>query len=95
MGGLVKSVAPRLVHLRHTAMRIPKVLTQTQVRKLIRAAKGPREQALTEVLYGTGLTNRKALQRRDSGRMVRNGRQDHQILAVKLAGFPLRASRKE
>jgi site-specific recombinase XerD len=54
MGGLVHCVAPRLVRIKHTVRRVPHVLSQSQVLKLIRSATGPHERALLEVLYGTG-----------------------------------------
>jgi site-specific recombinase XerD len=54
MGGLVSWVAPRFVKIRHAHSRVPKVLTEIQVRKLLEATQNKRELAIIEVLYGTG-----------------------------------------
>ena len=54
MGGLVRWVAPRLVRIRHAGSRVPRVLTETQIRKLLEATRNKREHALIEVFYGTG-----------------------------------------
>lgn len=54
MGGLVAWVAPRFVTIRHAHRRIPKVLTEIQIQKLLEATRNKRELAIIEVLYGTG-----------------------------------------
>ena len=57
LGGVVDSTAPRLVRTRPRVKRIPKILTQGQVRKLIYAAATPRDRALIELYYATGCRN--------------------------------------
>ena len=54
LGGVVDSVAPRFLKARARAKPLPRALTQTQVRKLIRTASHPRDRALIELLYATG-----------------------------------------
>lgn len=54
LGGVVDRVAPRFLKSRARVKPLPKVLTQIQVRKLIRTAKHPRDRALIELLYATG-----------------------------------------
>jgi site-specific recombinase XerD len=54
LGGLVKWTAPRFVKLRPLRPHLPKVLTQTDLHKLLRATRTQHERALLEVLYGTG-----------------------------------------
>ena len=54
MGGLVPWVAPRFVKIRSPHPRMPRVLSEAQVRSLLEAANNVRERALVEVLYGTG-----------------------------------------
>jgi len=54
LGGVVDSVAPRFLRARARSKRLPRVLTQFQIKKLIRAATHPRDRALLELLYSTG-----------------------------------------
>jgi site-specific recombinase XerD len=54
LGGVVDSVAPRFLKFRARLKPLPSALTQSQVRKLIRTAKQPRDRALIELLYATG-----------------------------------------
>jgi len=46
---------PRLVHMKRLKGRLPKVLNRVGISKVIKAARSPRERALVEVLYGTGV----------------------------------------
>jgi site-specific recombinase XerD len=54
MGGVVDSVAPRFIRGTRTHRRIPRVLGETEILKLIRAAMHVRDKALIELLYATG-----------------------------------------
>src|SRR5258707_1386867 len=54
LGGIVDSIAPRFVRGPAKTYRLPKVLTQEQVRRLIEAATTARDRAILEFLYGTG-----------------------------------------
>lgn len=54
LGGVVDSVAPRFLKARARSKPLPRVLTEAQVRKLIRTATHPRDRALVELLYSTG-----------------------------------------
>lgn len=54
LGGLLKWVPPRMVKLRPLPRLIPKCLTRDQVKKILAATKTAHENALIEVLYGTG-----------------------------------------
>lgn len=63
-GGLVQSVTPRLVHMKSRPRRTPRSLSESQVSRLIVAARNPRDRAIVRVLYETGcrvseLTNMK------------------------------------
>ena len=54
LGGLVKWVPPRTVKLRRLQRHIPRVLTHSEIRRVLRATRTRHERALLEVLYGTG-----------------------------------------
>jgi site-specific recombinase XerD len=54
LGGLVEYVAPRLVRMRDAPRKIPRVLSEHEVRRFLAAAFTLREKALVEFLYGTG-----------------------------------------
>ena len=54
LGGVVDTVAPRFLKARPRSKPLPRALTEVQVRKLIRTASHPRDQALIELLYATG-----------------------------------------
>jgi site-specific recombinase XerD len=54
LGGVVDSVAPRFLKARAKPRALPRVLTQVQIKKLIRTASHPRDRALLELLYSTG-----------------------------------------
>ncbi len=54
LGGLIKWVPPRMVRTRSLGRRIPRFLTEVEVKKLIGAAKTLHKRAALEVLYGTG-----------------------------------------
>ena len=54
LGGVVDSIAPRFVRGPRIVHRQPKVLTQSEVNKLIESATTPRDRALLEFLYSTG-----------------------------------------
>jgi site-specific recombinase XerD len=57
MGGLVHSSLPRFIRIRRGPRRVPPVLTEEQVRRLLRATKDVRERALIELLYASGCRN--------------------------------------
>lgn len=54
LGGVVHYVAPRFVKLRRPWSEGPAPLSQSQVQRLLAAARSLRERALIEFLYGTG-----------------------------------------
>jgi len=54
LGGLVSYVAPRLVKMRDAPRKIPRTLSEFEVRQFLAAACTLREIALVEFLYGTG-----------------------------------------
>jgi site-specific recombinase XerD len=54
LGGLVSYVAPRLVRMRDAPRKIPRTLSEHEVRRFLAAAFTLREKALVEFLYGTG-----------------------------------------
>ena len=54
LGGVVDSIAPRFVRGPSKAHKLPTVLTQTQVQRMIEGATTPRDRALLEFLYATG-----------------------------------------
>jgi integrase/recombinase XerD len=54
MGGIVDSVAPRFVRGKPTRRRIPRVLGEAEVTRLIRSARNTRDKAAIELLYATG-----------------------------------------
>jgi len=54
LGGLVDTVAPRFVRGPIKITKLPRVLSQVQVRRLIESASNPRDRALLEFLYATG-----------------------------------------
>jgi site-specific recombinase XerD len=54
LGGAVDRVAPRFLRGRPRGRRLPRTLTQDQVKKLIKAASDPRNRAIIELYYATG-----------------------------------------
>jgi len=54
LSGVVDTVAPWFVRIRRPVFRLPAVLTQEEVRRLLRATEGTRNKALVELLYATG-----------------------------------------
>ncbi len=54
LGGVTDNLAPRLVRSRPTPKKLPRVLTEVEMKHLIRAAQKPRECALVELFYATG-----------------------------------------
>jgi len=54
LGGVVSYVAPRIVQVRHPRRNPLPIMTEEQARRLIAAARTPRERALLEFLYSTG-----------------------------------------
>jgi site-specific recombinase XerD len=54
LGGVVSYVAPRLVKMRDAPRKIPRTMSEFEVRKFLAAAYTLREKALVEFLYGTG-----------------------------------------
>ena len=55
MGGLVPWVAPRFVEIRAPIPRVPRYLSEQQIRRVFDAARNARERALVELLYGSGI----------------------------------------
>jgi site-specific recombinase XerD len=55
LGGLMPWSPPRLIYMKRLRRQLPRVLTVAEVKKLVRAARCPRERMLVEVFYGTGL----------------------------------------
>jgi integrase/recombinase XerD len=53
-GGVVSYVAPRLVKLRPPRRQPGPMLSEPEIRRLIAAARTPREKALVEFFYATG-----------------------------------------
>lgn len=53
-GGVVDDVAPRFVRPRPVRRRLPKTLSEVNVRRLIQAADNSRDRAIFEVFYATG-----------------------------------------
>ena len=54
MGGVVDAVAPRFIKGKKTKRRIPHVLGEREVKRLIEGARGERDKAVIELLYATG-----------------------------------------
>ena len=54
LGGMVSYVAPRLVKMRDAPKKIPRTLSEFEVRQFLAAAYTLREVALVEFLYGSG-----------------------------------------
>jgi site-specific recombinase XerD len=54
LGGVVDSIAPRFVRGPAKTYKLPKVLTQAEVNKLIQAGTTARDRAILEFLYATG-----------------------------------------
>ena len=54
MGDLVSHVAPRFVRLRPIPKKLPLLLSEEEIGRLIRASKTPREAAIIEFIYATG-----------------------------------------
>lgn len=54
MGGVVDESAPRLIQPRPVLRPLPRVLSEQNVRKLIRAAGSARNKAIFELFYATG-----------------------------------------
>lgn len=57
-GGLIKQHAPRQVRMKALRSKVPMVLNEGQVSRLIAAARTPRERMIVEVLYATGCRSR-------------------------------------
>jgi integrase/recombinase XerC len=54
LGGVVDSVAPRFLRARKRVAKLPRIITQVQIRKMIAATDNARDRALLEMLYATG-----------------------------------------
>ncbi len=54
LGGLLNWVPPRMVRVRRDRRRVPRYLTRNQVKRLLGAARTPREHAMLGLLYGSG-----------------------------------------
>jgi integrase/recombinase XerD len=54
LGGIVDNVAPRFLRARTPVRKLPKTLTQSQIKKLIATTDNTRDRALIEVFYSTG-----------------------------------------
>jgi site-specific recombinase XerD len=83
LGGIVDSVAPRFLRARARVRKLPKTLTQSQVKRLIAATHNPRDRALIEVFYATGC------------RVGEVTRIRVELIDFRKRCFPVRAKRKE
>jgi integrase/recombinase XerD len=54
LGGLIAYVPPRLVRIRIGPRKLPEVLSESDIIKLIQACRTKREKAFIELSYGTG-----------------------------------------
>lgn len=54
LGGVVDTVAPRFIRSRGHASRLPRVVSEGKIRRLISAAGSPRNKAIIELMYATG-----------------------------------------
>jgi site-specific recombinase XerD len=54
LGGLLNWVPPRMVRVRRDRKRVPRYLTRSQVARLLKAARTPRERVMLALLYGSG-----------------------------------------
>lgn len=54
LGGVVDSVAPRFVRGRRTMQRIPRTLSESEIKRLLNATEIIRDRAMLELLYATG-----------------------------------------
>lgn len=54
MGGVVDAVAPRFIRSRRSIRRLPRILEESQILKMIASADSLRDQAIIELLYATG-----------------------------------------
>lgn len=61
MGGVVNNVPPRFIRPRRAMNKLPRVLTRSQVRKLMEKTKNLRDRAFLEFLYATGCRQVEAL----------------------------------
>jgi integrase/recombinase XerD len=61
LGGVVDSVAPRLLHFRSPVKKLPRILTKSQVLSLLRKTKHPRDKAIMELMYATGCRARELI----------------------------------
>jgi site-specific recombinase XerD len=98
LGGVVDKVAPRFLRARPKQRELPRVLTATEVKRLLRAAEHPRDRALIELFYATGcrLSEIRLLQAEDidfKGRKfkVRAKRKDRMVYFGPPAAKALRA----
>ena len=61
LGGLMRWSPPRLVKMRRLKRELPYALNRDEIKKVFAAAKSPREKALVETFYGTGIRSGEAL----------------------------------
>ena len=54
LGGIVDSVVPRLIRGRRNQKRLPRILSEADVDRLIRSARSLRDRTILELLYATG-----------------------------------------
>lgn len=54
LGGVVDAVAPRFVRGRRTMQRIPRTLSESEIKRLIDATENIRDRSMLELLYATG-----------------------------------------
>jgi integrase/recombinase XerD len=66
MGGVVNAVPPRFIRPRRVTKKLPKVLTVSQVRRLLEKTTSLRDRAFLEFLYATGCRQREAMNLRVS-----------------------------
>jgi site-specific recombinase XerD len=83
LGGVVDSVAPRFLRARARVRKLPKTLTQSQIKRLIAATDNARDRALIELFYATGC------------RVGEVTRIRVELIDFRRRCFPVRAKRKE
>lgn len=83
LGGIVDKVAPRFLRARTRVRKLPRILTQSQIKRFIRATDNLRDRALVEVFYATGC------------RVGEVTRIRVETIDFRKRCFPVRAKRKE
>ena len=64
LGGVVDKVSPRFLHIRSPIKKLPRILSRSQVRRLLRNASCLRDRAILEMMYSTGCRARELIKMR-------------------------------